>query len=269
MQYVNLFDSKIANQLAQLFGGIESNQQSLDKHQQRINLFKQIESDNLLNDSFLFGIDYSNLTYHYISPSVEKIIGLTLPENGKLAITELIKRIKPAYLTVIVSSVLPYFQEFIDKNVADLEQIKQFRFSYNYEMLTAQGPYRHFIQKLILLEVLPNKQPLYDIGFVSPTHFGDKKAFVFTVIEELQPNGHYIVKETKEFSIENNHTIFSNREMEIIQLIVEGASVKEISNRIFISEHTVKVHKRNIFAKAKVQRATELIAFCKKNNIIY
>jgi DNA-binding CsgD family transcriptional regulator len=50
----------------------------------------------------------------------------------------------------------------------------------------------------------------------------------------------------------------SERELEIAQLIAQGNSSVEIAKKLFISPFTVKAHKRNIFEKLKVHKATEL-----------
>ena len=51
----------------------------------------------------------------------------------------------------------------------------------------------------------------------------------------------------------------TKRELEIINLIDKGYSNKDISNKLFISSHTVKTHIMNIFKKADVTSRTSLM----------
>jgi LuxR family maltose regulon positive regulatory protein len=52
----------------------------------------------------------------------------------------------------------------------------------------------------------------------------------------------------------------SQRELEILQLIAQGLSNREISERLFLALDTVKGHNRLIFDKLLVQRRTEAVA---------
>lgn len=52
----------------------------------------------------------------------------------------------------------------------------------------------------------------------------------------------------------------SQREKEVIQLIVEGKTNKEIDQELFISSHTVKNHIYNIYQKLHVKNRFQLIS---------
>jgi LuxR family transcriptional regulator, maltose regulon positive regulatory protein len=52
----------------------------------------------------------------------------------------------------------------------------------------------------------------------------------------------------------------SQRELEVLQLIAQGLSNREISEKLFLALDTVKGHNRKIFDKLQVQRRTEALA---------
>ncbi|HMQ00567.1 MAG TPA: response regulator transcription factor [Cyclobacteriaceae bacterium] len=61
---------------------------------------------------------------------------------------------------------------------------------------------------------------------------------------------------------------FSEREIEIIRHLARGCSALEIADKLFISENTVKTHKKNIMRKASVHSTAQLINFAINNQII-
>jgi LuxR family maltose regulon positive regulatory protein len=52
----------------------------------------------------------------------------------------------------------------------------------------------------------------------------------------------------------------SERELEVLQLIAEGLTNREIGQRLFITPGTVKVHTSNIYGKLGVHSRTQAVA---------
>ena len=60
----------------------------------------------------------------------------------------------------------------------------------------------------------------------------------------------------------------TDREIEILELLGTGISNKDIAERLFISENTVKYHVRNVLQKLNVQNRTEAVAFALREGLI-
>ena len=60
----------------------------------------------------------------------------------------------------------------------------------------------------------------------------------------------------------------SKRELEVLGLMAEGNSNREIADRIFVSVSTVKTHNQNLFEKLDVKRRTQAIEKAKRLNLI-
>lgn len=67
----------------------------------------------------------------------------------------------------------------------------------------------------------------------------------------------------------NNELInqLSKREVEIIQKIKSGLTSKEIADELFLSEFTVKTHRKNILRKLNLNSVSELIAYAFTNHL--
>jgi LuxR family transcriptional regulator of csgAB operon len=60
-------------------------------------------------------------------------------------------------------------------------------------------------------------------------------------------------------------SVLSQREIEILNLIEQGAKNPEIGEKLFISRHTVKSHLYNIYKKIKVTNRLEAALWAKEN----
>lgn len=61
----------------------------------------------------------------------------------------------------------------------------------------------------------------------------------------------------------------SQREMEVLQLLVKGRRNKEISSALFISEDTVKAHLKTLFVKLQVQDRTQAAVTAVRHGIVH
>ena len=78
---------------------------------------------------------------------------------------------------------------------------------------------------------------------------------LFTQIVEM------VIKSKKEIPIESIK--FTNREREVVTLIAEGLSNKEIAERLFIATHTVKSHVHNILEKLALNSRLQIAVFAR------
>ena len=60
----------------------------------------------------------------------------------------------------------------------------------------------------------------------------------------------------------------SPRELEILELMAAGLSNREIGDRIFISENTVKTHASRVFDKLGAKRRTEAVQMGRRHGLI-
>lgn len=69
-------------------------------------------------------------------------------------------------------------------------------------------------------------------------------------------------------SAKNTLQELSDREIQIIQCLSEGKNTKAIAETLFLSEHTIKTHRRNIMQKMHVKTSAELIKLAVDRELI-
>jgi DNA-binding NarL/FixJ family response regulator len=60
----------------------------------------------------------------------------------------------------------------------------------------------------------------------------------------------------------------TSREQDVFQLLVQGASNRQIAESLMITENTVKTHVRNILEKLELHSRTEVAAYARRLNLI-
>lgn len=75
-----------------------------------------------------------------------------------------------------------------------------------------------------------------------------------------------LLKNPKKEEVNVEQQKFSEREIEILQLICEGMTNQEIGDQLFISPRTVDGHRANIISKAGVKNTAQLVTYAIKNN---
>lgn len=60
----------------------------------------------------------------------------------------------------------------------------------------------------------------------------------------------------------------SERENEIITLIAEGLTNQQIADQLFLSNHTINTHRKNIMAKLGVKNTAGIVMYAVKTNLV-
>jgi DNA-binding NarL/FixJ family response regulator len=116
------------------------------------------------------------------------------------------------------------------------------------------------------------------LGFVSK-----KAGFeeLISAIKAVNKGQKYICSETSgklknlnrfllgiEENLRSKEEVFSQREREVLELLSQGKSSKEIADSLFITERTVESHRKNMIEKGRVKNTVELIAYASSLGLI-
>jgi len=97
---------------------------------------------------------------------------------------------------------------------------------------------------------------------------------LLSALDSVTTNSHFykgVGVGVKSSDIENDKFYkkvqITRREKEIIFELIQGLSVPKISEKLFISAHTVETHKKNIFKKLDIHNTIDLVKFANDSDL--
>ena len=86
-------------------------------------------------------------------------------------------------------------------------------------------------------------------------------------------NGHYFTNDIRSLVFESlreskQTTKITRREKEVLLLITEGFTTREIAEELFLSKHTIESHRQNLLLKLGLKNTAELVKYAIKKGLI-
>ena len=98
---------------------------------------------------------------------------------------------------------------------------------------------------------------------------------VIEAIRTVYNGGNYICKDIQSKFIQNDlfggetqNADLTIRELEVLKLIAEGFSSKEVAEKMYVSTRTIETHRYNILKKTSCQNVAQLIAWAAKHGVV-
>jgi DNA-binding NarL/FixJ family response regulator len=91
-----------------------------------------------------------------------------------------------------------------------------------------------------------------------------KTELLLAIDEVMKGNGYFSQKVTQQLAndyrtVKKEEWQLTKREKEVLYLIYEGLSTSEIAQKLFISNYTVETHRKNLFIKSGLNKASQLV----------
>lgn len=92
------------------------------------------------------------------------------------------------------------------------------------------------------------------------------KAFFSPAISKMLAEEY--VRQMRTNQVEDSYELLTTREREVLQLLAEGKSNKEVAGVLQLSPHTVETHRSNILQKLNLHTGAELILYAMRKGVI-
>ncbi len=219
--------------------------QQLELHKRLLNVF-QVGRHYYM----IFNVYRSEL--EFISEGMTDVLGYEPDEINAMLFLE---RIHPEDK--------PYFLAFENRTTDFLQQLPydkrgKYKYQHDYRIKAKSGTYLRILHQILPIEYDENN--FY------------RSLVLHTDISHIKPDGYPCLSiigldgESSYYNLQGStpigdksYDLFTPRERQIVNCIVEGKSSKDIAQELFISMHTVNAHRKNILKKADAKTPLELV----------
>lgn len=242
--------------------------QSYDKPSLGTHIDKIIELDPYLpyNSTFFCITNTQELSFEYVSKNLTACLGLdreTLKSGGMKMFW---KRMHPEDLEQWLNA-LNGLMEYTLSEISEEDRDKM-SYTWNYRLKNSKGEYVNIIQNTTPIEFDAANKPIIGLAHYTVVS-GEIKMEICASAKMLNEKNEYETKYFSNFSKKMLSEGVSNRERDIIRLLILKYTSKQIAEKLGISHNTVDTHRRNIMKKLKVSSTGELIGMLKTNNYLF
>jgi DNA-binding CsgD family transcriptional regulator len=215
--------------------------------------------------SFQYIFDFSTRQFEFVSDSLKAILGYDAREHTPQQFAEIMHPDDHDHFHNSEQIASYFLFQHIDKS-----EIPFYKVSYQFRLGDVDGKYKLFLHQAIALtvddagsisKVLANQSDISHITSVN----NYKVSFI-----DIRGKQSYIgISDIRDLQSPSTEGVqISNREIEVIKLISEGFSSKEIATHLHISFDTVRTHRTNILQKTGLRSMPHVVSHCVRNGLI-
>lgn len=179
---------------------------------------------------------------------------------------------------MICAGLARYFEDIkqisIVSQLDKIDRMKEKIAMYNPDILIVNPLLIAYDSNDVLLKLGNNFSSVIPVALV--TSYVDKSILSqFKDVIEMNDSKQKVVSKIFNLLNDNNLSLdrndgveLSNREIDVLVALVKGMTNKEISDKLFISVHTVITHRKNIIHKTGIKSVSGLTVYALLNNLV-
>lgn len=225
--------------------------------------FKQIAALFAPGESYFYILNMHNLELDYVSPDVTKFTGLE-PSGINMGI--LLKAALPKEFEILERKemvIKDFFYHYLEAS-----ERQEYKIAYTYEMQDHNGRKRIMLMQATVISLAENKTPLHILAIHSDiSHLVNRSTSTVSFIHLKGGESFYnvpikkgVFQKKMASSVPDITDSLTPRETEIVELLAKGCKTDQIAEKLILSIHTVRTHRKNILFKTGCKNTAELIA---------
>mgnify|MGYP000126755146 CR=1 FL=1 len=238
------------------------NKEELRTH---IEKFKELDKYLPPSSTYLIITNTREGKYEFISKNFEPATGLSsdpFMENGISYYLTLIHPDEIQTWLLVLSELMNFCTtEF------PIAKLNRLDFQYNYRFRVKGDGYLNVLENQVNLLADQEGRPVVGLGHFTVFGNGDELP-IRASVRYLNDQNEYETVFYKVYGAKLLQESISNRERDVLRLIALGYDNDTIADKLFVSPHTVKTHRKNMLSKTGSKNSMELIVQCIKEGII-
>ena len=125
---------------------------------------------------------------------------------------------------------------------------------------------------LTMLNDFPSVNKMLECGADGYLIKNIRDAELFTAMELVMGGKIYLSAEIQQVLLrglqeQKNIPQLTTKEKEVLKYIADGLNNKDIASRLYLSEETIRSHRKNIMSKLNIHNSAELVSYALKNKL--
>jgi DNA-binding CsgD family transcriptional regulator len=206
-----------------------------------------------VGDYYYYVFNVKTSEFEFISPEIEKVLGYPPHTMNLKSFMESIHPEDVHWMLNFEARIVRFF------STLRTDQILKYKTRYDYRLRKKDGEYIRILQQVVTIQFdgIANGL-LRTFGVHTDITFLKKAGRPICSLIGLGGEPSYIdIDVDKIFTA--SQTVITDREKQILHLIIEGESTKTIANTLSISSHTVHQHRKNLLRKTGSTNTAHLI----------
>ncbi len=252
MKRINI--NKEYHQIFETYPDIE-----IDEHFSKI-----IELDHFLpyNSTFYCITNTVDQSFEYVSKNFKACTGLGPEKMLSGGMAYYWSLFHPEDIQLWINS-LKELMQFTMTELND-EQRKRMSYTWNYRIKDGRGDYVNIVQNTTPLQFDEDNKPIIGLAHYTVLS-GHIQLNICASAKILNEHNEYETLYFKNMSSTNLLDIMSNRERDVVRLLIQQKTSEQIAELLNISRHTVDTHRRNILKKLNLNSTVEITSYFQDN----
>lgn len=218
--------------------------------------YKVLDSVKNKDQTIHFLFNYNTLKLEYLSENVYDVTGKEMGYFSGVGEEFLKKVFREKDIPIIVREIPRSFQEIRNRYSQDEIENLSFQIFTRLSKNLCGGRNKLFQYKVIECDEF--KKPLLCFGWITEVSFATIPQYISIAVNHIDSGKNQIVFQQK---YNYNDEQLSNREIQVVRLLVEGMTSQEVADHLNISVKTVNNHRQNILRKLGAKSTSEVIRY--------